>query len=194
MTVVFYLSVVVALAAALMVVTRRDVVHALLYLVMSLLALSLAFYALGAPFAGAIEVIIYAGAIMVLFIFIVMTLNLRPPTLAAENQWLSPQAWAGPAVLAAVLLAELIYGLVTQPGASGSGSTPLDPAQVGLALVGPYVLGTELASMLLLAGLVGAYHLGRPAAADAVDTPQAAAQVTPTASEPAKAAAAGGKV
>ena len=72
MELVFYISAAVAIAATLCVVTHADPVHALLYLTVSLLAVALIFIILGAPFIGALEVILYAGAIMVLFIFVVI--------------------------------------------------------------------------------------------------------------------------
>ncbi|MCB1617962.1 MAG: NADH-quinone oxidoreductase subunit J, partial [Pseudomonadales bacterium] len=69
MELAFYLSAAVALLATLGVIIARNPVHALLYLVVSLLAVAMIFFAIGAPFAGALEVIVYAGAIMVLFVF-----------------------------------------------------------------------------------------------------------------------------
>ena len=72
----FYLSGAVAVAATLMVITRASAVHALLYLIVSLLAVAIVFFVLGAPFVAALEVIIYAGAVMVLFVFVIMMLNL----------------------------------------------------------------------------------------------------------------------
>jgi NADH-quinone oxidoreductase subunit J len=159
MTVVFYLSVVVAIITALLVVTRQNVVHALLYLVVTLLSIALAFFALGAPFAAALEVIIYAGAIMVLFIFAIMTLGVRPRAGASDSVGLIVEAWLGPALLSLLLLGELVYVLAASP-AGVTGRLLPDPKQVGIALLGPYLLAVELASMLLTAGLVGAYHLG----------------------------------
>ncbi|MCB9419907.1 MAG: NADH-quinone oxidoreductase subunit J [Ardenticatenaceae bacterium] len=155
MNVTFYLSAIVAVAATVMVITRRNAVHALLYLIVSLLAVGLVFFTLGAPFAAALEVITYAGAIMVLFLFVIMLLN--PQTSDARQPF--PIQWRGPGLLAAVLLVELIYLLAR--GGQAVGETAVSPQQVGLTLFGPYLLGVELASMLLLAGLVGAYHLGR---------------------------------
>lgn len=159
MTVIFYIASVVALAATVMVVTRTNVVHALLYLVVSLLSVALVFFVLGAPFAAALEVIIYAGAIMVLFVFVVMLLNLGPASAGQERAWLTPGIWAGPSALALVLLGELVYVLA---GPASSGAV-VDAGRVGLALYGPYLLAVELASILLLGGLVAAYHLGRGA-------------------------------
>jgi NADH-quinone oxidoreductase subunit J len=160
MNAVFYISSAVAILATLMVITRANAVHALLYLIVSLLAVAVIFFVLGAPFVAALEVIIYAGAIMVLFVFVVMMLNLGPQAAAQERTWLRLSAWIGPAVLSAILLGELVYVF---SGAAGpvTGGAGVGPAEVGQSLFGPYVVGVELASMLLLAGLVGAYHLGR---------------------------------
>ncbi len=162
MDIVFYLASAVAIIATLFVITRTNAVHALLYLIVSLLAVAVVFFTLGAPFIAALEVIVYAGAIMVLFIFVVMMLNLGMQTTEQERSWLTPQAWVGPSILAVILIVELGYALlargIQQPPTPPQ---PIEPMQVGLALFGPYLLGVELASMLLLAGLVGAYHLGR---------------------------------
>ena len=153
MTALFYIAAVIAVLSTLMVVTRTNLVHALLYLVVSLFAVAVVFYTLGAPFVAALEVIVYAGAIMMLFLFAVMLLNVGADSPLRVPGW----AWVGPGVLVGVLLAELIYGLTraTQPLAGGE----VGPAAVGDALYGPYVLGVELASMLLLAALIGARHV-----------------------------------
>ena len=168
------------MAATGLVITRREAVHALLYLIVSLLAVAVDFFLLGAPFVGALEVIIYAGAIMVLFVFVIMTLGKRgqepfacrpegcfaqkvpdpfSPTESAGRRW-GARAWMGPVALAAILLAEVIYVLAVSAGGM-SGGTSISPAEVGRTLYGAYQIGVELASLLLLAGLVGAYHLGR---------------------------------
>jgi len=156
----FYLTAAVALFSTIMVVTRLNAVHALLYMVMALLSLALIFFLLGAPFVAALEVIIYAGAIMVLFVFVVMMLNLGPQSADQERGWFKLSAWRGLVFIAGVLLLELIIALrlgFPQP----LNVAEITPQQVALSLFGPYLLGVELASMLLLAGLVGAYHLGR---------------------------------
>jgi NADH-quinone oxidoreductase subunit J len=116
---------------------------------------------MGASMVAALEVIIYAGAIMVLFVFVVMMLNLGRRAVESERQLLQGKIWVGPAVLSALLIVEVVYltARATLPGLLGS---VLEPKQVGLALYGPYLIGVELASMLLLGALVGAYHLGRP--------------------------------
>jgi NADH-quinone oxidoreductase subunit J len=156
---IFYLSSVVAVLATVLAITRLNAVHALLYFIVSLLAVAVIFFVLGAPFVAALEVIIYAGAIMVLFVFVIMMLNLGSQAIEQEKLWLNPKIWMVPVILALVLIAELIYLLAYTKELLGS--KVVGPKQVGIALFGPYVLGVELASILLLAGLVGAYHLGR---------------------------------
>jgi NADH-quinone oxidoreductase subunit J len=160
MNTLFYVSAAVAVVATLMVVTRLNAVHALLYLIVSLLSVAVVFFLLGAPFIAALEVIIYAGAIMVLFLFVIMMLNLDPKSSEQESQLFTPGIWIGPSVLAVVLLGELVY-LLSRDSIGAAEIQTVTPKQVGTALFGPYVIGVELASMLLLAGLVGAYHLGR---------------------------------
>ena len=155
----FYIAAAIAVAATVMTITRANAAHALLYLVVSLLAIAVIFYMLGAPLAGALEVIVYAGAIMVLFVFVIMMLNAGQATAAQEHQWLSSTAWKGPALLCALLLGQLITLLASID--AGAVQSHITPQQVGILLYGPYLLAVELASMLLLAGLVGAYHLGR---------------------------------
>lgn len=157
---VFYLSAFVAVVATIMVITRVNAVHALLYFIVSLLSVSMVFFVLGAPFVAALEVIIYAGAIMVLFVFVIMLLNIGVETAEQEKQMLKPETWAGPAALAALLLGEFIY-ILAGGGRGAGGIEIVGPKQVGISLLTTYVIGVELASMLLLAGLVGAYHLGR---------------------------------
>ncbi len=161
MNLLFYISAIVAVLSTFLVITRKSAVHALLYLIVSLLAVALIFFTLGAPFVAALEVIIYAGAIMVLFVFVIMMLNLGAEAARQESQWLTPGTWIGPAILCAILAVELIF-LFTVERERLSAVAVVTPKQVGTTLFGPYVIGVELASMLLLAGLIGAYHLGRP--------------------------------
>jgi len=158
--IVFYVSAAVALASSVMVITRANAVHALLYLIVSFLAVAAVFYTLGAPFVAALELIVYAGAIMVLFVFVVMMTNLGAAATQRERRWLAPGTWIGPATLAVVLLGQLVFVLL-RGDIDASAVVTVDPQQVGMTLFGPYLLGVELASFLLLAGLVGAYHLGR---------------------------------
>ncbi len=159
MEVLFYIAAAVAFIATLQALSRSNAAHALIYLIVSLLAVAVIFFLMGAPFAAALEVVIYAGAIMVLFVFVIMMLNLGESGDARERQWLEPRIWIVPAILASILLAELIVVEIEAEGFTSGRA--VSPKEVGLALFGPYVLAVEIASLLLLAGLVGAYHLGR---------------------------------
>ncbi|MGC6386302.1 NADH-quinone oxidoreductase subunit J [Ewingella sp. S1.OA.A_B6] len=167
----FYIAAVVAVLATLRVITHTNPVHALLYLIVSLLAIAAVFFSLGAYFAGALEIIVYAGAIMVLFVFVVMMLNLGNVE-EQERAWLKPSTWIGPSILAVVLLGVMITSILGLHD-HGIKGTMVDAKAVGIALFGPYVLAVELASMLLLAGLVVAFHIGREHKAGEVfgDTP-----------------------
>jgi NADH-quinone oxidoreductase subunit J len=160
MNTTFAISALVAVLATIMMVTRLSAVHALLYLTVSLLAVAFVFFVLGAPFAAALEVIIYAGAIMVLFIFVVMMLNIGEEASSIESTWLKPSTWIGPSILALLLAIEL-GALAATGGLAHPAGAVIGAKAVGIALVGPYMLAVEIASFLLLAGLVAAFHLGR---------------------------------
>jgi NADH-quinone oxidoreductase subunit J len=155
---VFLIASGIALLASGLVVIARNAVHAALYLVVSLLAVALVFFSLGAPFVAALEVIVYAGAILVMILFVIMLLNLGQAAAGQERALLRPRIWIGPTGLCLVLGGALLHLLLSAPSV-GPASVQPEVAQVALGLFGPYVLGVELASMLLLAGLVGAYHL-----------------------------------
>lgn len=157
--ILFYISAAIALFATVFALTRTNAAHALIYLIVSLLAVAVIFFLLGAPFAAALEVVIYAGAIMVLFVFVIMMLNLGDAGEQVERQRLQPSVWVLPALLSLVLLIELLIVIVGAE--TPTTGTLIGAKQVGLTLFGPYVLAVEIASMLLLAGLVGAYHVGR---------------------------------
>ena len=158
MELAFYIAGAVAIISTVLMLTRVNVVHALLYLIVSLLAVAVVFYTLGAPFVAALEVIVYAGAIMVLFVFVVMMLNLGERAVTMEKQWLTPGIWTSPALLTGILVLETFY--LARGGTAGLATGAVEPKEVAMVLFGPYLICVELTSMLLLAGLVGAYHLG----------------------------------
>lgn len=160
MNAVFYISAAVAIVCTAMMVIRLNVVHSLLYLIVSFIAVALIFFVLGAPFVAALEIIVYAGAIMVLFVFVIMVLNVSTSPEEQAAGLLNPKIWVGPSVLTLILLAELAY-VLTRADTGSMPAAEITPKAVGIALMGPYLLAVELSSLLLLAGLVGAYHLGR---------------------------------
>ena len=151
----------VAVVATVMVITRLNAVHALLYLIVSLLAVAVVFFTLGAPFVAALEVIIYAGAIMVLFVFVVMMLNLGPAQSQERQLAERPEPGSARPSWRRSCWPSWSYILARGRRQRRSRAPRSTPSRWAWLCIGPYLLGVELASMLLLAGLVGAYHLGR---------------------------------
>lgn len=154
----FYLLAAVTLGSTALAVTRRNVMHAIIYLVLSFFGTALLFFLLGAPFLAALEVIIYAGAIMVLFLFIVMMLEIRP---AEQPLGLYLRQWLPAVVLGALSLAALVL-IIFESG--GDLSLPLaaaSPREFGRFLFQKYWFSVEIVSFLLLVALVGALYLGR---------------------------------
>jgi len=156
----FYLAAAVAVSSTAMVITRRNAVHALLYLVVSFLAVAVVFFLLGAPFIAALEVIIYAGAIMVLFVFVVMMVELGGGK-EKTPWWSDLKSWAGPVFLSLVLFGEYLYVVAGRGGGIAFKAAGIPPRAVGLSLFTTYLLGVELSGILLLGAVIGAYHLGR---------------------------------
>ncbi|CAA9359564.1 MAG: NADH-ubiquinone oxidoreductase chain J [uncultured Gemmatimonadaceae bacterium] len=168
----FYFFGIVAIAAAITFVTRKSPVSAALWLVVVMFALAAEYVLLGAHFIGAIQVLVYAGAIMVVFLFVVMLLNLGTPADLADTRGLWWKLSAGalgvalvslltayfraPGGIAPVLARSLDVGYleadVARRGAVGSVAEPL---------FREYLLAFELTSVLLLAAIVGAVALGR---------------------------------
>jgi NADH-quinone oxidoreductase subunit J len=154
----FYLLAAVTLGSTALAVTRRNVMHAIIYLVLSFFGTALLFFLLGAPFLAAMEVIIYAGAIMVLFLFIVMMLEIRPaeqPLGSYLRQWLPA------AVLGALSLAALVLIIFESGGGLSLPLAAASPLEFGRFLFQKYWFAVEIVSFLLLVALVGALYLGR---------------------------------
>ncbi len=156
--IIFYVLAVVILASTLLAIIQRQVVHAVVYLIVSFFATGLLFYLLGAPFLAVLEVIIYAGAIMVLFLFIVMTVRVESDGDAKGETY----RWLPAVVLGAISFlvgAVLIFEI---PGSKMDLNTgTATPAAFGQFLFESYWFPVEIASFLLLIGLVGALYLGR---------------------------------
>ncbi|BCR03381.1 NADH dehydrogenase subunit J [Desulfuromonas versatilis] len=158
-TILFYILGCTALAATLLCITRRNPVHAVVYLVNALFALALLFYMLGAPLVAAWEVIIYAGAIMVLFLFIIMMLELAPTEESPGPGWLR---W-GPVLLLSLVLISCSVLLMVVDTQSGGGvpSYYASPRTFGYALFKQYALAVEIVSFQLLFAAVGAFYVGK---------------------------------
>jgi NADH-quinone oxidoreductase subunit J len=159
MNILFYIAASATIVSTLLMVTNKNTVHSLLYLIVSLLSASVVMFVIGAPFVAALETIIYAGAIMVLFIFVIMILNLNSQT-QREKKLTQLKIWITPSAIAIVLLAEMVYMIASQSGHT-MGQEIVLPVTVGKLLFTKYILVVELAAFLLMAGIVGAYHLGQ---------------------------------
>jgi NADH-quinone oxidoreductase subunit J len=153
---IVWISGAVAVISTLAAVTRRNAVHALLYLIVGMLGVAVVLFAFGAAFAAVLQVVIWAGAIMVLFLFVMMMLSLRTEKRAAVRL----REIIGPALLAVVLAAELMVVMTVAPPQPPAAAA-VQPEQVGSSLYGRYAVVVELASVLLLVGVAGAFHLGR---------------------------------
>ena len=150
----------------LLVITQHNAVHALLYLIVSLLAVAVIFFTLGAPFVAALEVIIYAGAIMVLFVFVVMMLNSGRATVEQERGWLSPGSLDRPGSLAARCCARACCTCFCEPAAGLTGAGPVArEAGRHRRSSGRTCLASSWPRCCCWPALVGAYHLGSAARA-----------------------------
>ncbi|MEN2751597.1 NADH-quinone oxidoreductase subunit J [Psychrobacter sp. FBL11] len=165
----FYSLAAVAIFASLRVVIHANPVHAILSMIVSLLAIAGIFFVLGAPFAGALEIVVYAGAIMVLFVFVIMMLNLGMANDAREERWLNAGTWAVPTGLT-VIIAVVLYAMIglNHNEVAMIGGTSISAKAVGTALFTKYVMLVEVAALLLLAALVAAYHLGKESVDDEI--------------------------
>lgn len=158
----FYLAATVAVIASLKVVTGSNTVHALLYLVVSLLAVAVCFYLMGAPFAAGLEVIVYAGAILVLFVFAVLMFGLGKDETVNAPKSKSVGNMFGAMLLAFALLIELVVIINNAQMQQTLQANVVSSKAVGIMLYGPYLLAVEIASFLLLAGLLAGYHYAKP--------------------------------
>jgi len=168
-SVIFYVLAVIILASTVLAIIQRFLINAVVYLILSFFATGLLFYLLGAPFLAVLEVIIYAGAIMVLFLFIVMTLRIEQPErriMETLGQWL-------PVVILSVI-SFFIAGILIfeSPGSRISLHTGMaTPAAFGQFVFKTYWFPVEIASFVLLIGLVGALYLGRQERKGSEDRP-----------------------
>ncbi len=161
----FYTLAALILGFGVLVITARNTVHSVLFLVVNFLFVAALYVTLGAQFLAVIQVIVYAGGIVVLYLFVVMLVNLkRPPEVHKDRRRRSRLAF----VVACILLAEIgaiaLWGyaqptLAARPVAAGVASQNVE--QVGMMLYTNYLVPFEVASMLLLVAMVGAIVLAR---------------------------------
>ncbi len=155
--IIFYLLAAVILVTTGIAITRRNLVHVVVYLVFSFFGSAMMFYLFGAPLLAVLEVIIYAGAIMILFLFIIMMVKVE----TFEERLFPIQQWLPIALLGVVYL---IIGAVIVSSAPGSQVTLeialAKPKAFGEYLFQKHWLAIEIVSLLLLIALVGALQLG----------------------------------
>ena len=158
----FYLFGVIAIACAVLFVTRKSPVAAALWLVNTMFCLAALYVMMDAQFIGAIQVLVYAGAIMVVFLFVVMLLNLGHASEVTDI--VTRKTRLAAAIVGLILLAEVVVlwkGDVTPPPAATHLLEPGVINQVAAPLFREYLLAFEITSVLLLAAIVGAVVLAR---------------------------------
>jgi len=156
--VIFYMVAAVILGSTGMAITRRNLVHAVVYLIISFLGTAMLFYLLGAPLLAALEVIIYAGAIMVLFLFVIMMLRIEAP---AERKFAVRQ-WVPAGLLGLIYLMIAALLVFKDPNSQFTLKMAMAmPREFGRFLFQRYWLSIEIVSLLLLVALVAAIQLGR---------------------------------
>jgi NADH-quinone oxidoreductase subunit J len=161
----FYFFGALAVVASLLVIAQRNPVYSVLLLILSFGALSGLYVLLDAPFVATIQIIVYAGAIMVLFLFVVMLLN-APHEETNYDERTHPMLRPGPmrfgAVLALALIAELAWALARSGGPNTFSSTPVTSvAAIGRSLFTDYAFQFEVTSVLILVAMVGAVVMAR---------------------------------
>lgn len=167
---IFIITAAVILISALLTITAHNVVHALLYLVITMLGVSLIFFLLGSSFAAALQIIVYAGAIMVLFIFVTMMLHQGEKSLAQERHLFHFSTSITAFVLCSILFCELAYLIFLTPleTLSSLSQAQYSPAitvkQIGKQLYGPYSLLVVISALMLLSALITAIHISKSAA------------------------------
>ena len=154
----FYILAAVTVVATIFAVSEKHPVHAIVYLVTSFFSLAVIFYLLAAPLIAMFEVIIYAGAVMVLFMFVIMMLDLGSP----EDARRPPLIHCLPALLlSGIILVSLV--LLISSRSAGVAATPhiVSVKEFAVVLFGKYGVAIEIISMQLLFAVVGALYLGR---------------------------------
>jgi NADH-quinone oxidoreductase subunit J len=159
--IIFYLAAAVVLCATGLAITRQNVVHAVCFLVISFMGTAVIFYILGAPLLAALEVIIYAGGIMVLFLFVIMMIK-DPQTSEADSRAVRIKKWLPAMILAGVSAIMAGFLVFADPGNRLRPPAVMGtPQEFGKMLFADYWFPVEIASLLLLAALIGALYLGQ---------------------------------
>lgn len=156
---IFIFLAIVAIAAAAGLILSRNPVYSALFLILNFLAVAVFYLVLGAPFIALAQITVYAGAIMVLFLFVIMLLGAAKPKEVETLKWQRPLA----IVLAAAVLLEGLYALITRISISVTTTAPdvllADPKTLAQVLYNKYSLPFEITSIILLVAAIGAVVL-----------------------------------
>lgn len=159
--VVFFILAVTAVGAAIAMLLSNNTVYSALYLIMNFIAIAVLYLILGAPFVALAQITVYAGAIMVLFLFVIMMLGTEKFSEKEPLSWQRPVA----IVLSLLLVGESVYALITRMGiqmlTNIATNAMADPKSLAMLLYSKYTLPFEITSVLLLAAAVGAVVLTR---------------------------------
>lgn len=165
--VIFYLFAVIAVASAVLTVTRRNVVHSAIFLITALLATAGIFLQLRAEFLFIVQIILYVGGIMVLFVFVIMLVNLD---VAVRQLQFARQKWVG-LIIALALVAQVGVMFWSSRKVPGQGvpvlaappaqALPPNSEEVAKSLFSSYLLPFEIASVLLLVAMIGAVVMAK---------------------------------
>jgi len=159
--ILFWFLSVLALFSAMMVITSRNPVHSVLWLIMTFFAISGHYILLNAQFLAIVNIIVYAGAIMVLFLFVIMLMNLNKSTEPQKNRWLKMAgAIAGGCLLLVLVAALKDTDLKDQQALVKEGNIGLIEV-LGKELFSTYVVPFEISSILFLSAMVGAVVIGK---------------------------------
>jgi NADH-quinone oxidoreductase subunit J len=159
--ILFWFLSVVALFGALMVISSKSPVHSVLWLIITFFSISGHYILLNAQFLAIVNIIVYAGAIMVLFLFVIMLMNLNKETEPRKNRWLKMAgAIAGGALLLVLVAALKDSDLKQQEALVKTGNIGLIE-ELGKQLFSTYVVPFEISSILFLSAMVGAVVIGK---------------------------------
>ncbi len=159
--ILFWVLTVLALGSALMVVTSRNPVYSVLYLILCFFAISGHYILMNAQFLAVVNIIVYAGAIMVLFLFVIMLMNLNASVEPQKNKWLKiAGAIAGGCLLLVLVAAFKDADIKTQLVQTKDGEIGLIN-NLGMVLFKDYVVPFEISSVLFLSAMVGAVVIGK---------------------------------
>ena len=150
----------IAVLCGLMVVISKNPVYSVLYLVLTFFAIAGHYILLNAQFLAAVHIIVYAGAIMVLFLFVIMLLNLNKETEPHKDNWIKFAAAVAAGLLLVVLVGSIKGAETIAPKSSFNGEIGLIK-NLGKVLFNDFLLPFEVSSILLLAAMVGAVMLGK---------------------------------